>query len=76
MDVIALPAFEGPHIGPGRARFDTGQHHASALTLWAAGAFNREKRWLGAGIWLRHVMHPLFGRERNTLSHRWCHDAR
>jgi hypothetical protein len=71
MDVIALRAFKGPHIGPGRTRFDTSQHHAPALTLWAAGPLNRKKRRFGAGIWLRHVMHPLFGREHNTLSHRW-----
>ena len=68
MDVIALRAFKGPHIGPGRARFDTSQHHAPALTLWAAGAFNRKKRWFGMGVWLRHVMHPLFGRDKRSRS--------
>jgi hypothetical protein len=67
MDMIALRAFEGPHIGPGRTRFNTGQHHASALTLWAAGAFNREKRRYWPHMRLGHVMHPSI-RQRNSLS--------
>ena len=70
MDVFALGAFKGPQIGPGRTWIDTSQYHAPALTLRTAGTLNRKERWFGVGIWLRHVMHPLFRRERNTLSHR------
>ena len=49
--------FKGPQIGVGGARFDMGQHHA-ALTFWAARPFDRNQRWFGAHVRLRHVMHP------------------
>ncbi len=69
--MVALLAFKGPQIGMGGTRFDVGQHHA-AMTLGAAGPFDRQERGFGAdrGFW--HAMLPCIGREHAALSsHRW-----
>ena len=59
VDVFALRTFKGPQVDvDGRAGFDAGQHHA-ALTPRATRPIERQQRWFGMIVRVRHVMHPI-----------------
>src|SRR4029079_4476556 len=69
--MVAPCAFKGTILVPVWAGHDPSQHHQS-LAPWAG----RPVKWEAArprrmGLGIRHAMHPVAGRERNTLGHRW-----
>jgi hypothetical protein len=70
IDVGTFRALETADIVPRWAIHDAGKRHA-ALTFWTTGALDRNESGVGTSVGFGHVMHPLIGRERNTLCHRW-----